>query len=315
MSQKNKKISDKKFTVVTHNGKFHPDELFAIAMLKKYFCEIENIIRTRDLSILSHALDSEHFILVDVGLLDNPEKLAFDHHQGTLDKFWTEERDGLSTPFSATGLVFDFLSKNGYIDIDQAGLDFIRKEWVVPIDAADNGVLHCEKLSVIFGFNREENNDEQFLKALSLVETVFENIVHQAQQYSIGVQHTFDAVRNAHIEDHDGEKRIIVESTNKNIDVKLAMTINPNIDFFIMERESGIFGIKSAPLTIDNMYSIKNKVPENFINLMDEGEKQKLNKYALNGSVDFIHKAGFFSVVTGDFNDAKEFALSIIKHS
>jgi hypothetical protein len=56
-------------------------------------------------------------------------------------------------------------------------------------------------------------------------------------------------------------------------------------------------------------------VPENFINLMDEGEKQKLNKYALNGSVDFIHKAGFFSVVTGDFNDAKEFALSIIKHS
>lgn len=302
------------FNVVTHSGRFHPDELLAIAMLKKYFGKIKNIVRTRDLEILEHALNDKNTILVDVGLFDDPERLAFDHHQGTLDKFWTAE-DGIATPYSATGLVFDFLSKNGYMDIDQNGLDFMKREWIVPIDAADNGVMPCEKLAVVFGYNRDENNDEQFMKALFMVEGILENIIYRAKQYSISVQDTVNAVKNAHIEIEDDKKITIVDYTNKNIDVKFAMKINPEIDFFIAERENGIFGVKTAPLTTENMFSIKNKVPNEFSKLKDSGQQETLDKYALNGTVNFIHKSGFFSVVEGDFNDAKTFAISVIKHN
>lgn len=302
-----------KFNIVTHSGRFHPDELFAIAMLKKYFGKIENIVRTRDLNILENALNDKNTILVDVGLFDDPERLAFDHHQGTLNKFWTAE-DGIATPYSATGLVFDFLSKNGYMDIDENGLDFIKREWVVPIDAADNGVMPCEKLAVVFGYNRDENNDEQFMKALFMVEGILENIIYRAKQYSISVQDTIKSVKEAYVINVDGNNFTIVDYTNKNIDVKFAMKINPHIDFFIAERDDGVFGVKTAPLTTENMFSIKNKVPSDFIKLKDDGQQEELNKYALNGTVDFIHKSGFFSVVSGNFDDAKAFALSIIKH-
>jgi uncharacterized UPF0160 family protein len=312
-NKKSRRSESKTFTVVTHSGRFHPDEIFAIALLKKYFGNVDNIIRTRDLEILENALNDESTILVDVGLFDDPSRLAFDHHQGTLDKFWTAE-DGMATPYSATGLVFDFLSKNGYMDVDKNGLDFIKREWVVPIDAADNGVMPCEKLAVVFGFNRDENNDEQFIKALDLVENVLENIIYRAKQYSISVQDTINSVKEAHIVKVDGNYFTIVDYTNKNIDVKFAMKINPNIDFFIAERDNGVFGVKTAPLTIENMFSIKNKVPSHFIKLKDDGKQEELDKFALNGTVDFIHKSGFFSVVSGNFEDAKEFALSVIKH-
>jgi len=304
----------KTYTVITHDGRFHPDEIFGIAMLKRFFGNVNKIVRTRDKEILEYALTDKSTILVDVGLVDDPSLLAFDHHQGTLDKFWTE-KDGIATPYSSTGLVFDFLVKNGYMDIDNDGLEFIKREWVVPIDAADNGIKPCEKLAVVFGFNRDDYNDEQFHKALSVVESVLENIIYRAEQFSKSKKDTEYSVQNALTQSVDGQDVIIVDYTEKNIDVKYAMHLNPNIDFFITKRNDNTYGIKTAPLTTENMFSIKNKIPDDFIKLKDAGLQEEINAYALNGDVSFLHKSGFFSVVTGEFEDAKTFALSIIKHN
>lgn len=48
-------MNKKAYKIVTHSGQFHPDEIFAIAMLKYYFCEINEIVRTRDEEIIEEA--------------------------------------------------------------------------------------------------------------------------------------------------------------------------------------------------------------------------------------------------------------------
>lgn len=304
----------KTYTVVTHDGKFHPDELFAIALIKRFYGDVSHVIRTRDEEILSKALENDRTILVDVGLIDDAERLAFDHHQTSMTKTWAMP-DGTLTPFSATGLVFDYLVQNGYMDsIDKFGIDLIRRDWIIPIDAADNGIKPCEKLGVVFGFNRDnkEENDLQFFKALNLVENVLENIIYNAEQFSIGAQMTKEMVKKSESYlTKNGQEVIIVNTGEHRIDVKYALTINPKIDFFISKREDGLYGIKTAPLTLDNMFSIKNKIPDIFGELKDSKKESVLNEYAGNGSVHFIHKSGFFSVVNGSYEDAVAFAISI----
>jgi uncharacterized UPF0160 family protein len=87
-----------KLTVVTHNGRFHTDDVFAVAVLELVFEKSHNIeiIRTRDEKIIKTA-----DIVVDVGGEYNPEKNKFDHHQlggaGTHDN---------KIPMASVGLVW-----------------------------------------------------------------------------------------------------------------------------------------------------------------------------------------------------------------
>lgn len=62
-------------SIITHNGKFHTDDVFACAILKYIFDDI-NIIRTRDESIIN---DSDSYIIDVGGEYDGVKK--FDHHQ------------------------------------------------------------------------------------------------------------------------------------------------------------------------------------------------------------------------------------------
>src|SRR3989344_4225767 len=68
-----------KTVVVTHDGSFHADELFACATLS-IWAEKEGrrikIIRTRNQEIIEKA-----DIVVDVGMQYDPSKNRFDHHQ------------------------------------------------------------------------------------------------------------------------------------------------------------------------------------------------------------------------------------------
>ncbi|MEI6296718.1 MAG: MYG1 family protein [bacterium] len=81
--------------VITHEGRFHTDEIFAIAILKDLFPETMELkdgttasyikyLRTRDEKILSEALESDESILVDVGADYDPEYFNFDHHQNSI---------------------------------------------------------------------------------------------------------------------------------------------------------------------------------------------------------------------------------------
>ena len=61
-------------TLVTHNGIFHADEIFAIAALRAAGYKFE-ILRSRDPKVIGAA-----DIVVDVGGIYDPDSMRFDHH-------------------------------------------------------------------------------------------------------------------------------------------------------------------------------------------------------------------------------------------
>ncbi|MFA6251007.1 MAG: MYG1 family protein [Candidatus Paceibacterota bacterium] len=114
--------------LITHNGAFHADDLFAASTLSILNNGNVKIIRTRDPKIIT----SGDYVF-DVGGEYNPEKNKFDHHQ----KGGAGVRPN-GIPYSSFGLVWKKFGKE--ICGDEEVVDYIDYRIVQPIDAIDNGV-------------------------------------------------------------------------------------------------------------------------------------------------------------------------------
>lgn len=120
-------------TVVTHNGNFHADDVFSIAVLKHVLPTFK-LVRTRDKALIESA-----DYVIDVGGEYDPETNRFDHHQ----RGGAGEREN-GIPFSSFGLVW---KKYGLAlcDDNQAVADRVDSGLVSTIDAIDCG--HVEGVS------------------------------------------------------------------------------------------------------------------------------------------------------------------------
>ncbi|MBH0039408.1 MYG1 family protein [Pseudoalteromonas sp. SWN166] len=116
-------------TVVTHNGNFHADDVFSIAVLK-HILPAFKLVRTRDKALIESA-----DIVVDVGGEYNPDTGRFDHHQCG----GAGEREN-GTPFSSFGLIW---KKYGLMlcNDNQAVADRVDSGLVSTIDAIDCGYV------------------------------------------------------------------------------------------------------------------------------------------------------------------------------
>jgi uncharacterized UPF0160 family protein len=81
--------------IVTHNGKFHADDAWAVAVLHILFPEAD-IVRTRDPAIIEAA-----DFVVDVGGIWDPRAGRFDHHQKGF-----EGARASGVPYASAGLVW-----------------------------------------------------------------------------------------------------------------------------------------------------------------------------------------------------------------
>ena len=81
--------------IVTHGGKFHADDAWAVAVLQILYPEAD-LVRTRDPAII----DTADFV-VDVGGIWDPATGRFDHHQ----KGFTGARQS-GVPYASAGLVW-----------------------------------------------------------------------------------------------------------------------------------------------------------------------------------------------------------------
>jgi len=120
----------KKPVIVTHNGRFHTDELFAVAtvLLANGDCEV---VRTRDEKLIKNA---EYCL--DVGGVYDPEQNRFDHHQS--------EGAGLrenGIPYATFGLVWKHFGEQ--LCSSKVVAESVDADFVQPIDAIDNGVMVC----------------------------------------------------------------------------------------------------------------------------------------------------------------------------
>jgi uncharacterized UPF0160 family protein len=122
-------LSRKKI-IVTHNGKYHPDEVFACATL---LVMLERnglkgmIIRTRDESFIEKA-----DFVCDIGNVYDASRQRFDHHQPE----GAGERNGI--PYASFGLVWKEYGEQ--LCGSKSVADQIDLEMVQGIDASDNGI-------------------------------------------------------------------------------------------------------------------------------------------------------------------------------
>ncbi|MFT6829504.1 MAG: uncharacterized UPF0160 family protein [Candidatus Paceibacteria bacterium] len=125
----------KKKVIVTHNGSFHADDIFACASLSLYLDQ-ENqpfqILRSRDEKVINGA-----DYVVDVGGIHDDLLNRFDHHQSG----GAGKRDN-DIPYAAFGLVWKkfgpLLCKEENVVAD------VDRRIAQPIDAIDNGISISE---------------------------------------------------------------------------------------------------------------------------------------------------------------------------
>jgi len=116
-----------RLTVAVHDGQFHADDVFAIAVFRRRFGEIE-VIRSRDPAKLAKA-----DFRVDVGGRFSPEDGDFDHHQPGAPV----RQNKYETPYSAFGLVW---RQFGPQMLDKELVQIVDRSLVQAIDSEDCGI-------------------------------------------------------------------------------------------------------------------------------------------------------------------------------
>lgn len=113
-------------TIGTHNGRFHADDVCAVAVLNLIFPKAK-VIRTRDMSVLK-----ECDLRLDIGGAFNPETGDFDHHQPG-----GAGRRPNGVEYSSFGLIWRELGLK--LSAIPAVHEYVDRVFVQTIDAPDNG--------------------------------------------------------------------------------------------------------------------------------------------------------------------------------
>lgn len=169
--------------VVTHNGIFHADEVFAIATLEIFMKQQAEVIRTRDNAIIAESQNNSDIFVLDLGLKFEPDSRNFDHHQ-----------DG---SMQATNLlILNYLRVEGLVEEQLAQELYPLFEGISNFDTNAQNILQAwdgfnsqaqyRMLSqVISGFNRNPfsaEQDIQFRKAVDFACEVLKNEIHLANE-------------------------------------------------------------------------------------------------------------------------------------
>jgi len=184
--------------VVTHNGSFHADDVFAIATLQLFFgLDKLSVTRTRDESVISEA-----DIVVDVGGEYDVGRHRYDHHQNGAPV----RENGI--PYAGFGLVWKHFGEN--ICKDEILQERIDKILVQPVDAGDNGVslyflndLHItpfELYQVISTFappwQSEKSQDDCFFEAVAWAREFLDRLI-QKEHAQLKMEKLIDDVYTA----------------------------------------------------------------------------------------------------------------------
>jgi uncharacterized UPF0160 family protein len=134
----------------THDGRFHADEIFALAVLNLVYPDLK-IVRSRDENVYKNA-----DIIVDVGHVYDPDNLIFDHHQRS---FTLKRKSGI--PYASFGLVW---KQYGELLCESSETsEYIDSVIVQAIDADDNGIDIYETKIDGVGFHTLSDIIESFV--------------------------------------------------------------------------------------------------------------------------------------------------------
>ena len=303
----NKKIEiikeSDKADLITHSGNFHADEVFATVVLSKLI-DKENITLCR----ISAITQNEKGIVYDIGYGE------YDHHQPGGNG---ERLNGVK--YAAFGLIWKAFGKEYLKSINATNIDdvweAIDKKLVQNVDSIDNGQL---KISTQFDFevitlsnvismynsnwdDENENQDEQFLKALDLANNIFERIVKNAISKMNAKEKIEMSIKKSknHIlvlDEFMPWKEFLLESEN-----------GKDILFAVFPSNRGGYNVYAVPKELGSFESRK-LFPESWAGLKDED----LQKVSGVETATFCHTNRFLSVAKSK-EDAIKLAEIAIK--
>jgi len=197
---------NKKIKVAVHDGHFHADDVFAVAILSLYLNKPIKIFRTRDEQIYKQ-MD----YLLDVGRQYDPISCKFDHHQDSVPL----RENGV--PYATCGLVWKEFGEKICGSNDVAGM--IETKIIQTIDANDSGIDIHKKvidniepyyfIDYVFSLNPSWNEKEltyqaAFEGAVELVKKMLKREIKKTHDYF------FDKNEIDKIYKNTSDKRIII---------------------------------------------------------------------------------------------------------
>lgn len=285
--------------VASHDGRFHADEVFAIATFKLLHPNIK-IIRSRDKKKIKNA-----DILIDVGHKYNPDKLLFDHHQ---TEGAGKRENGV--PYASFGLIWKAFGKQ--LSASQRIADYIDLKIVQLVDAEDNGIDPL--ISVIPGMISFTLSDvidtfvprhienivrlnEGFYNALKFASTLLEKEILLAKDlYQISPPFIKRVVENA------TDRSILVFDKFDKSWMQMISIQEKEAKFVIFPTHRGTWGIRCVP-SENKKYKCRKLLPSTWAGL----EEELSEVTNINGAL-FCHRNLFFAEAL-----TKEAAIELAK--
>lgn len=273
--------------VITHSGKFHPDELVAIAAWYLAFINT-TVKRSRNPQDWEFA-DA----LIDVGGEADMERNRFDHHQRG-----GAGRRPSGVPYASAGLVWlkygeqacrSVLEEYFGVDFDyQSIADKIDADLISLIDGNDTGhsktqtVFDCLRQFNEPWFVENTNNDYQFTEALAVAKEILHNYIMNVGGEVFAEQRLRDLIQGQEGDEVVTLKEFVPWSA---IIHKMA----PSAKFVVFpDKVSGTWRVQAVPLE-PGSFELKARFPEAWGGL----KRDELVEITGRSSITFCHPNGF----------------------
>ncbi len=295
--------------LVTHNGGFHSDDIFACATLQLYLESIGEdyeVVRTRDENVIKKA----HYVF-DVGGIYDPEKNRFDHHQ----KGGAGVREN-GVPFAAFGLVWKTFGERVCRDAQTA--EEIDRKFAQPIDANDNGIdiykTNIEGVSPVtfqdiagLYYPAEDVKDIEYYRAFNELVLLAKRILQKSILKTKKQIEINNHMREL-FEKSEGKNFIVVEKNYGRFAVTMGAINLPEVLYVVYPAKvGGEWNVVATRKNIESMES-KKPFPSDWAGLSGED----LQKVAGVATAKFCHNSGFLCVAK-EKQDAIELANLAIK--
>lgn len=275
--------------IATHDGTFHADEVFALAVLKIYF-EAKNqeiqIVRTRDLDMISDCQ-----IVVDVGSKYDHKNHIYDHHQKEKPG---KHKNGI--PYASFGLIWKHFGRK--LTTNRLVHEIIERKVVCPIDALDNGIsvstpitkgvveyAIAQTFSAICAHFGDEKIDEAFQKSISLAEIILKGEMIKAEEKIKGEKAVTKEIKK------QGNPDILLLDQFQNWEAAVSKSKNIKLVIF-PDRKPDRWCIQTARDDLDIFGSDRISFPNHWRGLANI---ELVNVSEVPDSV-FCHTGGFFAV-------------------
>jgi len=274
--------------IITHNGKFHTDELIACAIVRLACGRIIPVIRTRE---VQGYLDNPNIAVVDVGGTFDSAWGNFDHHQRDPELVRRS-----NVPYSSAGLVWASVFGRELCP-DTSVWEAVDRKMAV-VDAADNGVgpgLDAERISlqeVVSSFNTtwlEDSGmaDAAFETTLAIVTQVVRRWIAQAEA---AVKAT-NLVEAACAKDPE-----ILRLPQAMPWHETFFSTDRSHQFVIFKGGEGDWRLQCIPPTMEESFKQKTPLPEAWAGLRDT----TLEKVSGVAGATFCHKGRFIAGATSE---------------